>query len=174
MYLRKKLLLKCRKQKKRAGESNQLFSDEDDESEKIKIDFKGFCGHIQQFVDQLVETEQQQQAAAVAMKEAVESRFKGLTQKMMQANKKLIIKTVIRRSWPSILEQLYQLVKIQPGVKWDDQDFQESIKSIQNKVKNKSESDSCFLTSPTGKQTFHTSIIRILLTFCDLSFQGKW
>jgi len=126
-------------------------------SQGVVIDINSFCDKITTFVALIMETEDQKKVAEGEMQRVVENRFKGLTKEMLlvQANRKTIIRTVIRKAWPSILEQLYILVDIVPGVTWDNAELQVSITKFKETYESMKESNVTYETSSTGKNDFN-------------------
>ena len=131
-----------------------------------EVSFESFCSDIKDFVVQIIETDRQGADAAAKMRAMVRTKFHGLTEDLLQnsANKKYIIKNVIRPAWHPLLEQLYNLVKVQPGVTVECVTLQKNIKEFQEKVSSICDSDSTFKHSQIGK-TIYSSFIFLTNSF---------
>jgi len=91
------------------------------------------------------------QTAESSMKKDLTATFQNLNQEILQnaANRKHIIKTIIRKCWPAMMEKFFDLLQKVTEDKWKDEGLQK-VSSFREEFKDKMENDSQFAQLQDG------------------------
>ena len=139
-------------------------------ADQTAINIPDFCLQIKTFVSQMIEADHLQKRAEVKLKKFVAQKFKDLKKDILDnnANKKYIIKTIIREFWPRILEQFFVLLQINKSIEWNEAEFQEKIQRFHEDLQSKIEADPEFEESDEGTNNKIFLLVHsnpILITF---------
>jgi len=128
--------------------------------DQTSINFEDFCSQLSIHVSQIMGASLLLQTAEKSMKKDLTTNFKNLTQEILlnAANKKYIIKTIIRQNWPTMMEKLLELLLELTEDKWKDEGLQK-VSSFREEFEDKKTIDLQFAQLTDGNN--YNSIVRL-------------